>query len=84
MAAKKLNLSAALQNVNAQAKHVAIIENPDRPQSRQGKKAISGFFDPVVSKQLKQLALNQDATVQALLTEALNDLFVKYDCKPIA
>jgi hypothetical protein len=37
-----------------------------------------------VSKQLKQLALEQDTTVQALLAEALNGLFEKYDKKPIA
>jgi hypothetical protein len=84
MTAKKLNLATALQNVNTQAKHIAMTENPDRPQSRQGKKAISGFFDPAVSKQLKQLALDQNITVQALLAESLNDLFVKHGHKPIA
>ncbi|MHC5748578.1 MAG: ribbon-helix-helix domain-containing protein [Nostoc sp.] len=48
------------------------------------KLAITGHFDPAVSKQLKQLALSQDTTVQALLSEALNDLFSKYGQKPIA
>ncbi|MBD2341967.1 hypothetical protein H6G64_34105 [Calothrix sp. FACHB-156] len=46
--------------------------------------AIAGHFDPAVSKQLKQLALEQDTTVQALLAEALNDLFEKYGKKAIA
>ena len=59
-------------------------DNPELPPSRQGKKAIAGDFDPAVSKQLKQLALEQDTTVQALLAEALNDLFDKYGKKPIA
>jgi hypothetical protein len=54
------------------------------PPSRQGKKAIAGHFEPAVSKQLKQLALSQDKTVQTLLAEALNDLFDKYGFKPIA
>ncbi len=58
--------------------------SPGTPPSRQGKKAITGFFDPVVSRQLKQLALNQDKTIQLLLSEALNDLFVKHNNKPIA
>ena len=57
---------------------------PELPPSRQGKKAIAGHFDPAVSKQLKQLALEEDTTVQALLAEALNDLFEKYDKKAIA
>ncbi|MEM7591762.1 MAG: ribbon-helix-helix domain-containing protein [Cyanobacteria bacterium P01_A01_bin.83] len=60
------------------------ISKSDLPPSRKGKKAIAGHFDPAVSKQLKQLALNEDKTVQDLLSEALNDLFEKYNLKPIA
>jgi antitoxin-like ribbon-helix-helix protein len=53
--------------------------------SRQGKKAISGFFDPAVSKQLKMIGLERDdESLQELLREALNDLFVKYKKAPIA
>jgi hypothetical protein len=48
-----------------------------QPPSRQGKKALTGYFDPEVLKQLKVMALADDTTVQALLTEALNDLFKK-------
>ena len=39
------------------------------------KKALIGYFDPSVSKQLKQLALDEDSTVQQLLGEALDLLF---------
>jgi hypothetical protein len=52
--------------------------------SRAGKKPITGFFDPEVSKQIKKVALDQDKTMQELLQEALNDLFRKYDLPPIA
>ncbi|WP_408605848.1 ribbon-helix-helix domain-containing protein [Mastigocladopsis repens] len=45
---------------------------------------MAGHFDPAVSRQLRQLALEQDTTVQGLLAEALNDLFEKYGKKPIA
>jgi len=45
---------------------------------------ISGHFDPAVSRQLKQLALDEETTVQALLAEALNALFEKYGKPPIA
>jgi hypothetical protein len=54
------------------------------PQSRVGKKAIAGFFEPEVNKELKMLGLEQDASNQDLIKEALNDLFIKYGKKPIA
>ncbi len=43
--------------------------------SRRGKKTLIGYFDPSVSKQLKQLALEEDSSVQCLLGEALDLLF---------
>ena len=39
------------------------------------KKTLIGYFDPSVSKQLKQLALEEDSSVQYLLGEALDLLF---------
>jgi hypothetical protein len=54
------------------------------PPSRVGKKPITGFFDPSVSKQLRKLALDEDSTVQDLVREALNDLFRKKGLPPIA
>ncbi len=47
---------------------------PKRP-SRQGVKHIGGYFDPVVSKQLRTIAIDEDSSVQALLGEALDMLF---------
>jgi hypothetical protein len=52
--------------------------------SRTGKKALIGYFDPSVSKQLKQIALDRDGTIQDLLTEALNDFFQKLKKPTIA
>jgi hypothetical protein len=52
--------------------------------SRQGKKAISGFFDRAVSRQLKQIGIDHDKTGQELLAEAINGLFQKYGKPPIA
>jgi hypothetical protein len=37
-----------------------------------------------VSRQLKQLGLDHDTSTQALLREAINDLFTKYGKPPIA
>jgi len=92
--AKRSNLATALQNASGktQIRQPANEIKPSpvkeitqgTPPSRQGKKAVTGFFDPIVSRQLKQLALDEDKTVQLLITEALNDLFVKYNHKPIA
>jgi len=48
------------------------------PPSRAGKKAITCYFDPAVSKQLRQIALDRDLSAQDLVAEALNDLFQKY------
>jgi hypothetical protein len=52
--------------------------------SRKGKKVVAGYFDPAVSKQLRQLELEHDTTVQALLAEALDLLFVERSKMPIA
>lgn len=89
---KKLNLSDALHEASGKKPIPTLVTNDvpasshqsELPPSRKGKKIISGYFDPAVARQLKQLALDNDATVQSLLTEALNDLFVKYNKKPLA
>ena len=43
--------------------------------SRDGLKHIGGYFDPVVSKQMRSIALEEEASVQYLLAEALDLLF---------
>ena len=55
-----------------------------RDSSRTGKKAISGFFEPEVSRQLKALAAIEGRTVQGMIGEALNLLFEKYGKDAIA
>jgi len=45
--------------------------------SRRGTKLIGGHFPPEVSTQLRILAAEGGTTVQSLLAEALDDLFVK-------
>lgn len=44
---------------------------------RHGTKLIGGHFAPEVSTQLRILAAEEGTTVQSLLGEALDDLFVK-------
>lgn len=51
--------------------------SPTRRSAREGKRLIGGHFPPAVAKQLKILAAEEETTVQALLEEALDLLFVK-------
>ena len=45
---------------------------------RDGKANVTGYFPPAVKRQLRVLAAEQDTTIQALLGQALNDLFARY------
>ena len=87
------SLADALKPHDRSATATAVVESPPHtsavktlvPRSRTGKKALIGYFDPDVSKQLKQMMLDHDRnSVQDLLREALNDLFEKYSKPPIA
>lgn len=48
------------------------------------KRLIGGHFSPAVQKQVRLIAVSEDTTIQALLTEALNDLFEKHGHARIA
>lgn len=43
--------------------------------SRKSTKHVGGYFDPAVSKQLREIALTEDSSVQALLAEAIDLIF---------
>ena len=45
--------------------------------SRAGRRFLGGHFPPPVVRQMKMLAAEEDTTVQALLEEAIDLLFVK-------
>ena len=61
---------------------------PEEPRSstpaRVGKRLVGGHFDRAVSRQLRELAAREDTTVQALLAEAMNMLFVARGLPEIA
>ena len=79
-------LKAAMQGIqagNAPQESAEVVRLPSTARypvtpSRVGKRQISGYFTPEATKQLHHLAVEQDTTVQALLEEALNDLFRKF------
>lgn len=52
--------------------------------TRVGKKKVTATLAPVDHKRLRQLALERDATTEALLSEAISDLFAKYGKEAIA
>jgi hypothetical protein len=52
--------------------------------SRENRRFVGGHFDPAVGKQLRLIAVEDDTTVQALLEEALDLLFVKKGRQKIA
>ena len=50
-----------------------------------GKRAVTAYFDRAVSQQLKQILIDQDReSIQELMREAVNDLFIKHGKPPIA
>jgi uroporphyrinogen-III synthase len=87
---KRANLAAALQTAtrggeaNLPPSAATVTALRATAPSRLGKKTVAAHFDPAVSRQLKQLGLDRDTSTQALLREALNDLFTKYGKPPIA
>lgn len=52
--------------------------------TRVGRKKVTAVLAPVDHKRLRQLALERDATTEALLNEAISDLFTKYGKEAIA
>ena len=53
-------------------------QDPHYRPGREGKTNVTGYFSPTVKRQLRVLAAELDTTIQALLGEALNDLFAKH------
>lgn len=49
---------------------------------REGKKAVSAYFSPDVSRGLHMLALEQGVSMQALLGEAIDDIMRKHGKHP--
>ena len=67
------------------------LEDPAAPSPRRpvqpgriGKVSVTAYFAPEVRRQLRRLAADADTTIQALLGEALNDLFAKHGAPEIA
>ena len=55
-----------------------------RPPSRRGLKSMAVYLPPEAHKQIRQIALNEDTSLQDLAVEALDDLFQKRGLPRIA
>lgn len=58
-------------------------ETDKTPPSRQGRKQIAGFFSPDLSFAMHMLARRQGRSLQALMTEAFNDVLRKHGESPV-
>jgi hypothetical protein len=72
--ALRRNMAASAEGQTAKA---AGRERAPKQPGRVGTVGITAFFDPIVKRQLRMMAGEEDTTIQALIGEALNDLFAK-------
>jgi hypothetical protein len=82
-----LRNSAAGQARGAPTPAAAAVSSPARPEaperpasqpSRTGKTNVTGYFPPEVKASLRLVQARRGGTLQDILAEALNDVFVKY------
>lgn len=64
--------------------HVSALSAPNTAPSRRGKVVISAYFDTAVRQQFAILAVKQNKSQAALMADALNLLFEKFNEPPIA
>ena len=76
--------SSAAAVTNAEASALAPAAANYRAATRVGKKKVTAPLNPESHKLLRQLALDNGTTVEALLLEAIRDLFAKHGKPPIA
>jgi hypothetical protein len=84
-----LTFNPEKQGISAPTPAVSL-EAPEAPRTvvqgkgRHGRQFIAAHVVPEAAKQFKLLAVQQGRTTQALLVEAINDLFAKYGLSRIA
>lgn len=73
-------IDPAMSEISEAQNRAAKASRPDR----EGKKLVAGHFDVEVAERIKDLARARRTTVQAVLEEAVGDLFKKYDAGTLA
>lgn len=64
--------------ISAPEKPALASQKPFFAATRAGKKKVTAALVPADHKRLKSLAVDRETTTEALLSEAIADLFVKY------
>lgn len=67
-----------------ESKSVVANTHEKLPPSRQGKRCLTGWFDPKTHQQVRMIAAKEDKTYQQVLGDGLNLLFEKHGMPPIA
>ena len=88
----KPDLRKALKSQTKSTPDLESDRTPEKPRgrhyrpSRDGKVNVTGYYDPAVKIQLRQIAMTIDhrTTIQDCLTMALNDFFAKHGKPEIA
>ena len=78
---KRKQEKTALEN---ESKLVVANTNEKLPLSRQGKRCLTGWFDPKTHQQVRMIAAKEDKTYEQVLGDGLNLLFEKHGMPPIA
>ena len=76
--------SEAMEGAVAMFKKPTAKPEADRTPGRVQKRQVAGWFSDDAARQLRMMAAEEDTTLQALLSEAINDLFRKRGRPPIA
>lgn len=87
MTRKSKSLAQALKGEGTRApasQREATPEAPARAPSRRGRKAVTFYTNGEAHKQLRLLAIEQERSLQDLMVEATNALFVTYGKAQIA
>lgn len=80
----KNQLTEALEKSQQTEETPAAKTSGKQPPSRTGKKQISGYFPVEVHTQLKMLSVKKNTSIETLLGNAINLLFIEEDEPPIA
>jgi hypothetical protein len=85
MASKVADMQAQLERVQGRSAGNSVkkeMAGPDRKEAtngREGKAHIGAYLDPAYRKSLRMVQAQTDRDFHQLLSEALNDLFRKYN-----
>jgi len=70
--------------VDAASPSVVVEKKDTLPATRQGKRILSGWFDPEVHRQLRMIAASEDKTLERVMGDAFNAFFATHGIPPIA